>query len=136
MMQVLVPSVIYFGIVFGVGFLLASIRIPFLLPVFGERVAELIETPFMLVAIFLSARWLVRKFRLLNRFAASIAIGYVAAALLLFIEFSVVLWIRGLSISEYMKARDPIAAIVYYAAVGIFAVMPAVFSYTLGREDE
>lgn len=112
MTQILVPSVIYFGIVFGVGFLLAFIRIPFLLPVFGERIAELIETPFMLAAIFLSARWSVMRYRLVGKSAASIAIGFIAAALLIFVEFSVVLWIRGLSISDFVKARDPVAAIV------------------------
>ena len=46
----------YFALVFGAGFLLGSIRVPFLVPRLGERAAELIEMPFMFVAIVVSAR--------------------------------------------------------------------------------
>jgi hypothetical protein len=35
-----------------------------------------------------------------------------------------VLWLRGLSISEYFASRDPVSGTVYYAMMGIFTVMP------------
>ena len=49
----------YFALVFGAGFVLGSIRVPFLVPRFGERVAELIEMPIMFVVILVSARFIV-----------------------------------------------------------------------------
>ena len=54
----------YFALVFGAGFILGSIRVPFLVPRFGERVAELIEMPFMFVIIVFAARFIVKRFAL------------------------------------------------------------------------
>jgi hypothetical protein len=39
-------------------------------------------------------------------------------------EFTLVLLLRGLSISEYLADRDPVAGTVYYLMLGAFAVMP------------
>lgn len=117
-------ALIYFGIVFGVGFLLGMIRVPFLVPAFGERIAEIIELPFMLAAVFFSARWIVQRYGLRSSVISAAAIGLIAAAILLLVEFSVVLWLRGLSIGEFLASRDRVAATLYYIAVAIFAIMP------------
>ena len=47
-MQILKAGVLYFALVFGVGFELGPIRIMWAVPRFGERTAELMETPIML----------------------------------------------------------------------------------------
>ena len=39
-------------------------------------------------------------------------------------EFGFVLWLRGLSVREYLATRDPVSATVYYVMLGAFAVMP------------
>ena len=52
----------YFALVFGAGFVLGSIRVPFLVPRLGERAAELIEMPFMFVVILVSARFITNRF--------------------------------------------------------------------------
>lgn len=44
-MQIFKSGVAYFGLVFGAGFLLGCIRVPFLVPRLGARVAELLEMP-------------------------------------------------------------------------------------------
>jgi hypothetical protein len=44
--------------------------------------------------------------------------------LLLVVEFTLVLWLRGLSISEYFSTLDPVSGKVYYMSLGIFAIMP------------
>ena len=41
----------YFALVFGAGFVLGVLRISFLVPRFGERLAELAEMPLMLLVI-------------------------------------------------------------------------------------
>ena len=128
MMRVLYASLAYFAIVFGIGFILGMIRVPFVVPAIGERYAELAETPFMLVAIYFSARWTVRRFELRSRLSPAFVCGIVAAGLLVIVEFSVVLWIRGISFSEFLNSRDPIAATAYYFAVAIFALMPGIIA--------
>lgn len=60
--RVLLAAARYFGIVFGVGLLLGAVRVPFLVPHLGERVAELAEMPLMFIAIFLVAGHVVRKY--------------------------------------------------------------------------
>ena len=39
-------------------------------------------------------------------------------------EFGFVLWLRGLSIREYLATRDPVSGTVYYLMLGVFAIMP------------
>jgi hypothetical protein len=53
-----------------------------------------------------------------------LAIGLVALGLLLVAEFTVVLWLRGLTIREYILSRDPAAGTVYIGMLGLFAIMP------------
>jgi len=50
--------------------------------------------------------------------------GGIALSLMLVAEFTLVLWLRGLSIREYLAGRDPVAGTVYYLMLGAFAVMP------------
>ena len=125
----------YFAIVFSAGFMLGMVRVPFLVPHFGQRISELIELPFMLAAIFIAARWIVRLFDLRRRPLLALSIGTFAAVLLILVEFSVILCVRGLTLSEFLATRDPIAAAFYYVAVAIFAGMPAIMSSAIGRSD-
>jgi type IV secretory pathway TrbD component len=50
--------------------------------------------------------------------------GCVSLGLLLVAEFALVLWLRGLSITEYLASRDPVSGAVYYVMLGVFAIMP------------
>ena len=113
----------YFGLVFGVGFLLGIVRVLAVEPRLGERWAELVEAPLMLVAIIFSARFVVRRFPAPRR-AEYVVSGAVALMLLVFVEFSVVLGIRGSSLSEYFAERDPVAGSVYILMLAVFAAMP------------
>lgn len=128
MTTILKAGLLYFITVFAVGFVLGSIRVPFLVPRLGERYAELIELPFLLIAIVLCAGWIVRRYRLNGEALSAAASGLIAAVLLILVEFSVVLALRGMSIDDYLEQRDPVAAAAYYGAVAIFAVMPLILS--------
>lgn len=124
-MKILKAGVTYFGIVFGIGFMLGFVRVLFLVSHFGIRNSELAEMPLMFLAIILSARWITQYFdlnRLFERFAA----GLMALILLLTLEFSVVLWLQGLTINEYFEKRDPISSAVYFVMLFIFAMMPII----------
>lgn len=115
---------IYFALVFGAGFVLGPIRILWLTPRVGERIAELIEAPIMLVVIVVAARWVVRRLGASAPRSERLTVGLTALALLLISEFGVVLGLRGLSVAEYVAGRDPVAGAVYLAMLGVFAAMP------------
>jgi len=123
-MQILKAGVLYFALVFGTGFVLGTIRILWIVPSFGTRTAELMETPVMLVVTILAARWVARLLSLPPTAATRLGVGFVALGFMLGAEFTVVLWIRSLTIGEYLARRDPVAGTVYIVMLGIFAVMP------------
>jgi len=116
-------AAVYFALVFSVGFLLGIVRVLALEPRLGERWSELAEMPVMLLAIILAARYIVRRFPSYERRGYLVS-GFVALLLLVLVEFSVVLGIRGLSITQYFAERDPLSGSVYVLMLIIFAVMP------------
>ena len=126
---ILKAAAVYFALVFGTGFVLGPIRILFLVPRFGVRVAELMEFPVMLVVIVLAARWLVRKFQLTVH---TLLVGFLALGLMIAFEFTIVLWLRGLTLSEYFRERDPLAGVVYYLMLLVFAAMPSFMAHRAG----
>ena len=128
--RVFKAALIYFALVFGTGFGLGTIRVLWSVSRFGERNAELLEQPLMLIAIILAARWSVRRTRPALTPIESLAIGLIALTFLVVAELLVVLELRGLSISEYIRSRDPVSGIVYILMVGLFGLMPWVFSPT------
>ena len=123
-MQFLKAGVAYFAIVFGAGFVLGPIRILWLTPRFGTRLAELMETPIMFVVILVAARWIVRRLALPSRASSRLGMSFIALGLMLIAEFTLVLWLRGLSIRDYLASRDPVSGTVYYAMLGVLAIMP------------
>ena len=123
-MPILKAGVLYFALVFGAGFVLGTIRTLWIVPRLGMRMAELMETPIMLVITILAARWTVRRLAVPSTLPARLCMGCVALGLLLVAEFTLVLWLRGMSIREYFASRDPVAGTVYYVMLGVFAIMP------------
>ena len=123
-MQILKADVLYFAFVFGAGFVLGSIRIPWLVPCIGTRADELIETPIMLAVIIFAARWIVRRFAMPPTLSKRLGLGFVALGILLVAELTLVLWLRGLTIGEYLTNRDPVAGTAYVVMLTIFAIMP------------
>lgn len=121
---VLKAGVTYFTLVFGAGFLLGPIRIWLVVPQVGERAAELLEIPLMLVVIFLAARWVGRHFGVPTATGVRLGIGFLALFLILLCEFTIVLQLRGLTLSQYFQTRDPISGTAYYLSLGVFALMP------------
>jgi hypothetical protein len=123
-MRIFKAGLLYFAIVFGAGFVLGPIRILWLVPRFGTRMAELMETPIMLLVIIVASRWIIRRLSVPYKLSSRLGLGCIALGLLLVAEFTLVLWIRGLSISEYLASRDPVSGTVYYMMLGMFAIMP------------
>jgi hypothetical protein len=125
---ILLRSLIYFGLVFFIGFILGIFRILFLVPEFGERNAELVEMPLMLIAIYFSARFVVHRFSAFPRLSSYLATGFIALALLLLTEFTLVLGIRGISLTEYISFRDPVSGKAYAFSLFLYALMPYIIA--------
>ncbi len=123
-MQTLKAGLLYFALVFGAGFVLGTLRVLWVVPRLGTRMAELMETPIMFVVTIVAARWTVRRLAVPPSPFSRLGMGCVALVLLLAAEFTLVLWLRGLSISEYLAGRDPVSGTVYYVLLGVFAIMP------------
>jgi len=79
----------------------------------------------MLFVTIFAARWIVRRCAVPPAFSSRLAVGCIALGLLMTTELTLVLWLRGLSIGEYLAKRDPLSGTVYYGLLVLFAFMPA-----------
>ena len=134
MIQIFKAGLVYFATVFGAGFLFGIIRTLWIAPRFGPRAGELMESPFMLVIIICSARRMLHRHVELSRRSDLLRVGFIALALMLVAEFTLVLKLRGISIAEYFAGRDPVAGTVYYIMLMAFALMP-IFVAKEAREE-
>ena len=123
-MRILRASLVYFALVFGAGFVLGSIRVPFIVPRIGVRYAELLEMPFMFLAVLFSARYVVGRFRLPQLALSRLSVGLLALALLIVAELILNALIARQSLADYVQARDPVSGSLYFAMLGLFALMP------------
>jgi hypothetical protein len=108
----------YFGLVFGVGFVVGVIRVLWIVPFAGLRNAELLEQPLMFAAIFVIARWTINHpARKLSR-VDILRMGLVALLILILAEVLMALFVNP------DRPRDTVSGIVYLMMLGVFALMP------------
>jgi type IV secretory pathway TrbD component len=123
-MQTIEAGVLYFFLVFGAGFVLGTVRTLWVVPRVGTRTAELMEAPIMLVITIVAARWVVMRLAVPAAASARLGVGCIALLLLLVAEFGFMLWLRRLTIRQYLASRDPVSGTVYYVMLAVFASMP------------
>jgi hypothetical protein len=123
-MHFLKAGVVYFAVVFGTGFVLGTIRTLWIVPRLGVRAAELLETPFMFVAIVLTASWICQRLGNTGDSSTRLVVGLLALALLLVTEVVMGVALLDLSLIEIFTKHDPVSGTVYYALLGVFAGMP------------
>lgn len=126
MKKIFQSAVFYFALVFTAGFLLGTVRVLFIVPKLGARTSELLEAPLMLLVSWMAARWVVRRLAVAPGLPGRLGMGGLALVFMLAAEFGLVLWLRGISLRQYFATRDPVAGAVYYIALGVFAMLPAV----------
>jgi len=124
MNETLKAGVIYFALVFAAGFVLGTIRTLWVVPRLGVRTAELAEAPIMFGISILAARWVVRHTRVSTLRSTRLTMGCIALGLMLVAEFTLGLWMRGMTIREYFAARDPVSGTAYFLTLGAFAAIP------------
>jgi len=122
-MRILKASAIYYAAVFGVGFVLGTLRVLFVVPALGVRLAELLELPLMVAACAFFARLVVRRFAPLA-LGDRLAVGLLALMLLVATELGLAMLIQGKSLAEYVAGRDPVSGAAYLLSLVAFALMP------------
>jgi hypothetical protein len=127
---------LYFAIVLGAGFILGLIRVPFLVPRFGERYAELAEMPIMAVVIVIAARYIVKRYALYPDITSRLQVGFLALALTVSAELLLATLIQSRSLAQYVASRDPVSGSVYLLLLLVFALMPALLVYMTSATKE
>ena len=122
-MSVPAAALAYFAMVSGAGFVLGTVRVIWLAPWIGDRAAELTEMPIMVVITFLAARVVVRRVAD-HRGSRLLVLGLLALAILAAFELAIARLILGLTLHEYVTARDPVAGTLYLVSLVLFALMP------------
>ena len=130
------PAVLYFAFVLGTGFALGTIRVPFLVPRLGERYAELLEMPFMFVAIVLAARYVVRRFDLPASLPVRLEVGFAALAMSVLAELLLATLLQGRSLVQFIASRDPVSGSVYLGMLLLFALMPSILMRMRGGHTQ
>lgn len=97
-------------------------------PKLGVRVAELIEAPLMFLAILLAGRWTSRQLRSGYSPGAKLAVGALAAGLVLAADIVVGVGLREMSVRAVFTSRDPLSGFVYYGLVAWAAAAPWIMS--------
>jgi hypothetical protein len=130
--RILGAALLYFVIVFGVGFLLGPIRVLWLEPRIGPFNAVLCEAPFLLAAILVASRISPRLAGLELRTNALLAVGVAALVMQQIADAAVGLGLRSLSLHEQLARFATAEGATYAGLLILFAVMPALTNRTPG----
>ena len=125
-------GITYFAVVFGAGFVLGVVRVLAVVPRLGERSAELLEMPVMFAVTIAAARWTVRRMAAPTR-AQLLAVGAIALGLLVAAELAMVVFVRNLTVREYLASRDPVSGGAFLLLLGLFGAMPLLVGVTRRR---
>jgi hypothetical protein len=125
-MRPLKAGLLYFLLVFALGWVLGPIRELWAVPRFGRITALLIEAIIMLIAMVISSRWVMRRFNVPQSLGSTIPMGLVALAILAPAEIAGVLWVRGLSLREYLASFVTLPGVISLVMFLVFAAMPTI----------
>jgi len=121
--QALPAGLAYFAIVFAVGIAMGTVRELAIRPHAGELASVAIEAPVILLASYLVARWLVRRFAIATIFAR-LLMGEVAFALLIVAALAGWVWLRGQSPADWVTHLGTPAGLLSLVLFAAFAAMP------------
>ena len=121
----------YFALAFAVGFVLGTLRVTVLVPALGELVAVMVELPLMLTATWFICRRVVRHFGVPASAGPRLAMGGVAFALLMVVEFTLSVTAFGRTPGTYFASLATAAGLLGLAGQAVFGLWP----WWQGRAD-
>src|SRR5215813_8702707 len=117
---------------FAVGWILGPIRELWAVPHFGRMTATLLEALIMLIAMVITARWVIRRFKP-QTFVATIATGLVALGVLIPAEIAGVVFVRGLFFQDYFSSFLTAPGMISLVMFLIFTAMPSLVTLLTRR---
>lgn len=124
-MRIARAALLYWAIVFALGFVLGTVRVLAIAPALGsETKAVILELPVMLLASWAAALKVMRHFAPMDR-AARLAAWCLAFALLMASEAALARLAFGQSLSAWVKSLFVVPGIIGLAGQAAFALMPA-----------
>jgi hypothetical protein len=126
--RIIGAAVLYFFIVFGVGFFLGPIRVLWLEPAIGQTAATLCEAPLLLAAMWVAALWVPRKFGITSNKWSLFKMGLIALSLSILAEVAVGTGIRGITWAAQLAFFATPAGVMYLSLLATFTLMPALIN--------
>ena len=116
----------YFGIVFGLGFVLGTARVLLVAPALGDLAATLVELPLMIGASWIACGWVLRRWPVPGRWSPRLALGALAFALLIGAEVLLGRVGFGRDLAGQVAAMSSPAGITGLLGQIVFALLPLV----------
>jgi hypothetical protein len=114
----------YCALVLAGGWVLGPVREFLVIPLVGQATGLLLEAPFMLLVIIVAARWSIETFQISSARMPRLTIGFIGLGLLLIAEVVGVLWVRRLSLAEYLATLGPLSGAITLILVLLYVGMP------------
>jgi hypothetical protein len=116
--------ILYFLIVFGVGFCVGPVRVLLLEPLIGPVAAVSMEMPVLLAAMFLAAKWVPKQVGMIGSPRSYVLMGVGALVLQQVADFAVGITIRGMTASQIFATYMTVQGAIYGLSLIAFAAMP------------
>ena len=124
-MRTLKAGLVYFLLMFAFGWVLGPIRELWAVPQFGRMTALLVEAVILLITMIVAARWVMGRSNVHPNLGSTIPMGLVALGILAPAEIAGVLWVRGLSLQEYLASFVTTPGVISAVMFLLFAAMPS-----------
>jgi hypothetical protein len=124
----ILPGIVYFALVFTLGFLLGTVRTLFVrdAPSEGRLLGVLIELPIMVSTSWFLCRYAIRRFAVASTFVARAIMGGLAFTLLLLAELAVGALLFGRTPGEHFALYREVSYSLGLVGQIAFALMPIV----------
>jgi hypothetical protein len=117
---------VYVLAVFAIAFAIGSVRVLWIAPRLGALVAVILEVPVVLATSWGLCRWCTRRFEIRADVRSRVAMGSVAFALLMLVEFAVAVGAFGESPAGYAAKFGTAPGVVGLLGQVGFAAVPLV----------
>jgi hypothetical protein len=116
-------AIVYWAMVFALGFVLGTIRVLWLIPLVGLIPATLLELPVILAVSWFAAGWLVRRF-VIVRGSEALTVGALAFAILMAAECALAGVLMDQTPAQWLAGLAEPHALLGLAGQVMFALMP------------
>jgi hypothetical protein len=116
-------AIVYWAVVFALGFVLGTVRVLWVIPLVGLIPATLLELPVILAASWFAAGWLVHRFVIVSS-SEALAVGALAFVVLMAAECAMAGVLIGQTPAQWLAGLAEPHALLGLAGQVAFALMP------------